>query len=575
MIQNYQKQEKPQKLTTFMRCLIFVVLACISISCNHRNRCQTPQIRLAESLIWSYPDSARLILEDLDTFSLSETDLMYWHLIHEHASLRIDPTRTHNNVLLMVIDYFRKHKNRRYEGEAHYVYGTECYYSYNYQDAILHLKSAENLIPYMDSLQPYAGLIYIIEGYIAETEELYHIANEYYQQALQAIKPTGDTRRIAFCYRDIARTAVAEQDSIKRTYYNKAKENALLAGDSLLYRDIELQCMSNILPIDSEAVLSRSLYMVDSIGHTLYAGFIAEYYVRLNNMDSSSLYLEVLAQDTVKQEWIRNRYHYIHSLYLAKQGKEKESFEELQQVYTDQCQQITNDAKSRTFAIARRYDYEREHEKTLLLTIKQQRLWLIFGFAVSCLTIILVWLWYRVRLNRAKLREEEQRRLLSETRVKNLRIEIQERRKYLRQLFLARVLLTRDLIKAESNTQFKLPSWFEEKLRSFTFANKNQWSIFQKEFREVYGDLQDNLLEKYPNLSHEDIQYLLLRILGLDNNDIAYLLQLSPQTIWNRRQKVKKRMDVASLTIWQEQFMKKYDTMMIHPERYRRDKQNH
>ena len=61
-------------------------------------------------------------------------------------------------------------------------------------------------------------------------------------------------------------------------------------------------------------------------------------------------------------------------------------------------------------------------------------------------------------------------------------------------------------------------------------------------------------------LTESDVQYLMLAILGLDTNDIAFVLNKTTRTIWNRRDTIKSRVDKDDLSIedWLEVILRGY-----------------
>lgn len=61
-------------------------------------------------------------------------------------------------------------------------------------------------------------------------------------------------------------------------------------------------------------------------------------------------------------------------------------------------------------------------------------------------------------------------------------------------------------------------------------------------------------------LTENDIQYLILTILGLDINDIAFVLNKTTRTIWNRRDTIKSRLALGDISIeaWLDALMNSY-----------------
>ena len=66
--------------------------------------------------------------------------------------------------------------------------------------------------------------------------------------------------------------------------------------------------------------------------------------------------------------------------------------------------------------------------------------------------------------------------------------------------------------------------------------------------------------ENHPTLTENDIQYLILTILGLDINDIAFVLNKTTRTIWNRRDTIKSRLALGdiSIEVWLDALMNSY-----------------
>ena len=77
------KNKKLTRLTIAMISGVYVAtISLISASCGHFTEPESEPIMHAKSLIWSLPDSSKLILEEMDTVLLSENDKKLWHLFY-------------------------------------------------------------------------------------------------------------------------------------------------------------------------------------------------------------------------------------------------------------------------------------------------------------------------------------------------------------------------------------------------------------------------------------------------------------------------------------------------------------
>ena len=97
-------------------------------------------------------------------------------------------------------------------------------------------------------------------------------------------------------------------------------------------------------------------------------------------------------------------------------------------------------------------------------------------------------------------------------------------------------------LRQSANTLPKgMPTWVTDFLKEVSFANENDKQLFMCEFNDAFGDTIPSLQTKYPDLTEQDLYYIALAMLGIDNTGIAVLLNASDRTIWNRRQKIKNR----------------------------------
>lgn len=392
------------------RFVLVCIITCLSIACSNSKQPVTPAVLQAESLIWADSDSARRVLEQISYDSLPQSEQMYWQLLHQHTAIRLGYPVSPDSIMSQVVNYFATHGNKKYLGEALYVQGVEYYLLNQYNDAILYLKLAEDCIAALDTAEPYVGMIYYMQGSVMdEGADLYYIAKDCYIKALPYFQPLPDKRRLACCYRDIARTLDYARDSTAIFYYDTALHIAQTSKDTALYMDILMQRVSFGQQFDSVRLYELCKFDIDSLQHTNYASYVAEYLIERNRLSETAVYLALASEDTIKSVGRAERYHYLHSLLDAKMGRTASAYDELQQVYLNQSAQIAEDAKVRTFAIARHYDLEREKEKSLRLTIRQQKLWIVTGSISAILVIIALLSAFIIKMHRDKEKQLHQK----------------------------------------------------------------------------------------------------------------------------------------------------------------------
>lgn len=583
-----QKSKNYSNGTLYAGLCLTMIIAFLSACSDIQQTPQTPEIQAAEGLIWRNPDSCRLILASINYNSLPLSEQMYWHLLHEHANQKGNLPTSSDSIMPIIINYFTQTNNYRYLGKAYYVQGMEFLLQSRYKDAIRALKVAETNIPYLDTIEPYAGLIYYRLGYVCESEQLYSISLEYYRQAVPYLEACNSHHYLAFCYRDILRTAhsiCTHEDSLVTSAYNRAIEEAILSGNLALSKEIQFHYELNKPDKDSTTLFELCTYLCDSFGQNRYAYFKAMRYLNEGNIPQGTEYLHRFASDTANSAWSKIQYRYLQSLFYSKTGCTSLAFSTLQQVYHDLWILLQQDADTRVYTISRHYDLEREQNRSLQLQIEKQRLHsIIVGVVALLLVCVLVALLiithqrnekrilqqqaeqHQLKAQAEQLRTEKQRVEAENQRIKaekqyaeaerkrieaekqhieaqnhiaQLNAELQARREALRKTLHLRIDLTKRLHQLPAQDLQYLSKAFMDSLKSLTFSDKDTWQQFLNEFNDSYVDLLVNVKRNNPKTTDKDLQYIALAKLELSINDICYLLGVSEQTIWNRRQRLK------------------------------------
>ena len=430
---------------------------------------------------------------------------------------------------------------------ALYLQGSVYNYTRRYNEAMAPLKEAETLIPYLEPDDPIAGMIYMVQASALEQNDyLWAQAREKYEAALPYFERCGDTVRLASCYRDIGRMSLWRGDTAQyEESFRTAIQLAEKQSNRLIYHDIRGQYLLNHIPADTVAMMEENQILCDSFGLYRYAWIPAEYYLRRGDTEQAAEWIRAFAADTVYTRWSVEKYHQLRSALHNERGDPQEAYNELSALYETSMYRIYTEGLSRTYAVARQYDLERERQKTLRLTIEKQRLYLALGGIVLLLLISLLWLLWE----RSKRLSREHEKELAELQAVETARQLTERRATLKQILQQRVALAVRL-KRQTNTLPKgLPAWAMNYIEESAFSADTNWQKFITQFHGAYGDLLPRLHQQYPALTEQDDQYLALALLGLDNAEIAVLLNATDRTIWNRRQKIKTRLGDSKMDL--------------------------
>ena len=528
-----------------MICVVIIFLSiCILGGCGNGVKVRNLDIIHANALIEPHPDSTLTILASINPDTLPEYDKMHWYLLHEYASLKLWKPVSPDTIMPIVVDYFQRTGDKQHLCEALYIQGAQYEHTNRCQEAMLCLKEAEQYIPYLDTVSSVAGLIYYIEGAIFESEMLFHLSLEKYLQALPYYQQAGDKKRAAYCCRDIARMLSESNDSTQTIYYDMAMDYALQQHDTLAYLSTLWQKEYNLKSSPFDSLLPISLYLVDSLHKTRYAHFPTEYYIKQGKIEKAKTYLQLFSQDTAFLDWSREKYNDLQSQLLYQENEPALAYDLLQQVYRQFRQRVKQDAHVRTYLISRQYDLEKEQQKTLRLTITRQRLWITIGAGVSGFITILLIVLFIYHHKRMLHRQKEQ---AMQANIRALNAELNEKRNTLRRQLYQRMDMAKHL--HVDDIPAKLPREVRDYLEQIVFTKEENWQELRQEFNALYGGLLDNLKKQHPVLTTQDEQVIVLGVLGFSNSDMAFLLNISDRTIWNRRQKIRDRLGDPQLDL--------------------------
>ncbi|MDR0331864.1 MAG: hypothetical protein LBI15_00185 [Dysgonamonadaceae bacterium] len=77
-------------------------------------------------------------------------------------------------------------------------------------------------------------------------------------------------------------------------------------------------------------------------------------------------------------------------------------------------------------------------------------------------------------------------------------------------------------------------------------ANNEDWETFEKYFNVVFGGLLEQLVEKYPQLTQNDLKLMAYLKLNLNNKEIASLLNISHRSVEMAKYRLRKKLDLEA-----------------------------
>ena len=218
----------------------------------------------------------------------------------------------------------------------------------------------------------------------------------------------------------------------------------------------------------------------------------------------------------------------------------------LLELYDRKIDELQRDAGARTYALALQYDVERE--KQLAAVAQRERRWqqtvsviLVLLLVLSVVLTVVLWRYWHHR-------RREQTAAMQAL-----------REKYVQQLQLAlerlqqKVSLTREIeLQRMRGKEVEFPKWLQTyRDEQLTMSKESLNELVESVDKALDGAIS-RLRADYPQLTESDMQFAILSIIGASDNDMSILLNVQKQTIYHRRQIVRKHVnpEIEDIDLW-------------------------
>ena len=449
-------------------------------------------------------------------------------------------------------------QNRLLEAEELYRQGSSSNRTSQYESSAAYFKQAEEILvslpasPQRDQL---LGLTWFRLGNTSESDMLYDIAQDYYRKAIPMLNSDSNALYLSCLYRDIARTMVitgnGEKDSVF-WYFNKAEDYAQAAQSEILLLDIDAYRYQLCYPDSVAHRLAVCKQLAEEYGVPTRNSEIVELLLAQHATDSAAYYLERLQPtDSAYTYWFEQSYAYLNSKILRHRGQADSAYAILLDLYDRKIDELQRDAGARTYALSLHYDVAREQQ--LAQEAQRERQWqrkisvvLVLLSAVLILLLLVLWRYWVHR------RREQARQLEA------------LRDKYVQQLQLAlerlqqKVNLTREIeMQRMRGNEVEFPKWLQTYRDEQLTMHKESLDELIASIDKALDGAISRLRSEYPELTESDMQFAILSIIGASDNDMSIVLNVQKQTIYHRRQIVRKHVnpDIADIDTWLRRYV--------------------
>ena len=460
--------------------------------------------------------------------------------------------------------FYSDGQKRLQQAEELYRQGISSNSSSHYEASTDYLKQAEEILMSIENSEVSVsdwerrnrllGLTWFRLGNTLESEMLYSIAQNNYRKAIPLLSPDSDALFLACAYRDVARTMViadGKRDSAL-WFFDMAKQFATKAQSKVLLLDIDAYRYQLCYPDSVEQRLIVCKEMAENYGaHARYSE-IVELLLAQHATDSAAYYLSRLhPSDSSYTYWFEQSYAYLNSKILRQRGQVDSAYCVLLDLYDRKIEELQRDAGARTHALSLYYDVARAQQRAE--EAQRERKWqrtvsviLILLLIVLIILFVVIWRYW-------KQRRREQARQLETL-----------RDKYVQQLQLAlerlqqKVNLTREIeLQRMRGNEVEFPKWLQTYRDEKLVMNKDSLNELIASIDKALDGAISRLRAEYPELTESDMQFAILSIIGATDNDMSIVLNVQKQTIYHRRQIVRKHVnpEIEDIDSWLRKYV--------------------
>ncbi|WP_455608017.1 tetratricopeptide repeat protein [Bacteroides rodentium] len=531
----------------FLAFSFFLAASVLCQSCKEETTAARPMLVAADSMMWSNPDSALLVLEQIPASrELQGEERALYALLLTQARYKSCVPLENDSLIRIAVNYYKGGREKERLAQAYFYWG--CVYVENEElpKAIsLYLKSLELMSEKNNPI--FMAMVYSHLGNCYNEQDLYSTARKMYKKGY-ALYIERDSTRACYILNDLGDAFFSDyQIDSALIYYQQALDIAsVLQHTNLLftiYNDIAAIYNEQGRYAESEVCISKALqYQSNEDGYILACSTKGDILGNLNQSDSAIYYWNIGA--TSPNIYVKtSSYHHLYKEYQKRRNWEEAiCYADSFLVLYDSIQAMDDRAE-----LDRLMDNHlvELHKRELSARNQQIIAGLVVAFLVLVAILIILYLWHDGR--RKKKYVDLQQRLmenraeaifLSEATEassddRNAELEKLEKERFWICLSLFETTAGSkrldELKKATPSMQIKMADTY----RTLMVSN------IRKSFADVMGDLK----ERYPNLTNDDLLYCVLSLLRCPKDVILHIANVSADAIKVRKNRIKGKIE--------------------------------
>lgn len=491
----------------------------------------------AWKVIEQQPDSAKVLLADMDVPSLSEAGQAEYGLLMTMIDIKTRHEQIANDSMITAsVKYYDQHGDKWHKAMAYHYRGVVKYALKNVPEAIKDLKRAETLAETLDD-ELLRNKIYERLAYCNYKNNNFPLVLKYSKKLLDSSKKMNDSMMVARSYTMVASgfANMEEMDSARIYILNSL--DWIDAVDSLTQN--EILCNVAAMYQETGEVEKAEQYLTDWVlNHANGFGYITLARIR----QKQGKYEEAVTH-AKKSLGCMDQKNYIHSLELlaelySQMGDSSQAYamQRRSKEFTDSLVRANRTAEIAMWQM--KFDEEQREN----MYLRKANWWL--GIIISLVLIsIIVWWWNRKRVSHLRFRLDEniQQISLYQKEIDRLEQSDEANMQEISQLK-EQITQRRERISAKLLTGANLFNRIKEKKSLATISANDQQSLVDY-FAQLRPKRWQEWESQYKDLSTAQYIFLILQDdLRYDDETIATILDLKRPSVRSMRSRIKGKM---------------------------------
>lgn len=522
-----------------------ILLLCYS--CRREKAATYPTLLTADSIMWTNPDSALLLLEQIPSpQDLRGADRALYALLLTQARYKSCVLLKNDSLIRIAVDYYEGSREQELLAKSYFYRGCVHMEQKELPEAIdLYLKALNLMVGSKDSI--FVAMVYSHLGDCYNEQDLYTTARGMYRNGYDLCMKQ-DSARAFYALRDIGNTFLLEyQPDSALCYYQQALKIAFSLQNpeflSLVYKNIAGIYNEQGRFAEAESNISKALpYLTEDGDYTSACAIKGDILSNLNQNDSAIYYWNIGTTSSNIYVKTASYQHLFEQSRNMGNWEEAVSYADSYIILYDSIQDMNNRTE-----LDKLMDNHLVELHKRELSIRNQRIVasLIIFFLLLVFTLITLYLWrdgrrkkkyvalqQRLMENRAELMllNEVSESIISDKSAELYKLE-EERFQICTSLFEITEGYRRlnELIQAVPKQQIRISDTYRE--------------VIVNSVRKTFADVMGGLKEHYPTLTNDDSFYCVLSLLRCPKVIILYILNVSDDALKVRKNRIKKKID--------------------------------